>query len=460
MNDFPGVDPENTPGPAITFSLWRTLRLSSFQIGSATADILTASVWNRVMIADLGMPATWVGLLLALQYLLMPISFWAGHRSDTQTLWGQRRTAYIWLGRGLMVFSFPWLGLSVRLFESGNVAMGWLAATGCFLLFGVGKLFSGSVYLALVRESAPPAKQGIAIGLVETTLIAFFPIMAITYGRWLEVYDLPTFTTIILFTALLCAFFWWFAIVRNERPTAVPVVASRGASWAETVGKFKGVWADKRVRRFFAFLFVATFAAWMQDNVLEPFGAEVFGLQAGQTTRFTGYWGGATLIVLVVCLIYGRHRRPETLSGVTKTGLSIMAVGMILLAVASLAVQVQWLRPALLVFGGGFGLYTFGGLSLMVVMSPTRDAGAYLGLWSVCILVSKGLGTFAGGALRDLFVRGFDWHLALAYTVIFALAAAGLGGAALILHGRHIITFAQDAGRPVDTAVASLSSAD
>ncbi|HUM71010.1 MAG TPA: PucC family protein, partial [Chloroflexota bacterium] len=98
-------------GTAVSFNMWRTLRLSSFQIGSATADILTASVWNRVMIAELGMPATWVGLLLALQYLLMPISFWAGHRSDTRPLWGRRRVSYIWLGRGLVVLSFPLLGM-------------------------------------------------------------------------------------------------------------------------------------------------------------------------------------------------------------------------------------------------------------------------------------------------------------------------------------------------------------
>ena len=38
----------------------------------------------------------------------------------------------------------------------------------------------------------------------------------------------------------------------------------------------------------------------------------------------------------------------------------------------------------------------------MAVMSADRNAGAYLGLWTVSILVFKGLGTFLGGALRDL----------------------------------------------------------
>ncbi|HSG15884.1 MAG TPA: PucC family protein, partial [Anaerolineae bacterium] len=63
------------------FSLGRVVRLSTFQIGSAMADIFTAGVWNRIMISDFGIPAWPVGLLLALRYFLAPISLWVGHRS-------------------------------------------------------------------------------------------------------------------------------------------------------------------------------------------------------------------------------------------------------------------------------------------------------------------------------------------------------------------------------------------
>ncbi|HFQ93339.1 MAG TPA: MFS transporter, partial [Anaerolineae bacterium] len=265
-----------------------------------------------------------------------------------------------------------------------------------------------------------------------------------------ESYDPRVFATMLLATAVICAFFWWVSIARAEKRAAQAVSGRLSAGQKSASAAIKHIWQDGRVRRFFAFLFVATFAAWMQDNILEPFGADVFGLDAGKTTRFTGYWGGVTILILAASFIIWRKRPPETLAPFAKMGLGIMALGMALLAGLTLAGQAHWLTPALMVFGLGFGLYSFGGFSLMAVMSPDQNAGAYLGLWSVCILTSKGLGTFAGGLFRDVFFLGAGWPAALSYALIFVMAAAGLLAAAAILSGRQVISFAADYGRPVE----------
>ncbi len=402
-------------------------------------EILTASVWNRIMISDLGLPATPVGLLLALQYLLMPIALWVGHRSDNVPLFGRQRSSYIWLGRSVMLIAFPLLALSIQQFEAGMNRQGWLLATVAFLLFGVGKLASGSVYLALVRDSAPPAKRGLAIGAAETVLIALFPIVAIGFGRWMEQYDPAILWQMVWFTAGVGAFFWWFAVVRVENHT---LISSRRtadpAAFRHTIGR---IWQDGRPRAFFWFLALATFAAWMQDNILEPFGGDVFALDAGVTTRFTGYWGTATVIVLLTYFWLYRRQRPENQQPVTAFGLSFMAVGMFGLGVAS-AFQIERMVTLTLVFfGAGFGAYTFGGLSLMAAMSPSRNAGAYLGLWTACILLSKGMGTFAGGLLRDLFLLFAS--PAVAYGLIFIVAGVCLLTAAWLVGRIDIPGFVQ-----------------
>ena len=100
----------------------------------------------------------------------------------------------------------------------------------------------------------------------------------------------------------------------------------------------------------------------------------------------------------------------------------------------------------LITFGAGFGFYTFGGLSLMAVMSPDPNAGAYLGLWTVSILVSKGTGTFLGGLLRDVFLAvGLTDNMT--YGLIFLISGAGLVYAATLLRSDQVLDFAAETGR-------------
>jgi len=115
---------------------------------------------------------------------------------------------------------------------------------------------------------------------------------------------------------------------------------------------------------------------------------------------------------------------------------------------------------ALLIFGGGFGVYTYGGVALMAVMSPDRHAGAYLGLWTICNLLFKGLGTFLGGATRDLFLLQMDLTPGLSYGVVFLLQGVGLATAALLLARIDILGFARDTGRHVNIVEAQVATAD
>jgi BCD family chlorophyll transporter-like MFS transporter len=444
------------------FTLWRGLRLGSFQIGSAMGDILVTSIWNRILISQFGIPATPVGLLIALRYLLSPLSLWAGHLTDNRSFFGLRRTPIIWLGRALMVLSLPFLGLSVlRLGGSSADPLGWLSALLSSLLYGIGTLISGSPFLALVRESAPEERQGSAISLVETGLIIFYAIAGIVFSIWMPVYDPRTFLTMIAATMLIGGFFWLFAIAGVERHGTRPT-ADGGRFTAENrlTEVLRHIWSDRRTRLFFVFLSVTMFSAWAKDAILEPFGADVFGLSLGVTTRFNSYWQTATVITLVGGSILWRKRRPERQGRIAAAGLLTMAAGLALLAAAGIAGQRHLIELALFIFGGGFGVYTFGGLSLMAVMSPDRHAGAYLGLWSIAILVFKGLGTFAGGALRDFTLLTLGLSPGLAYGIVFVLQAVGLVVAVLVLSRIDVLGFARDTGRHVDVIDAQLAAAD
>jgi BCD family chlorophyll transporter-like MFS transporter len=187
----------------------------------------------------------------------------------------------------------------------------------------------------------------------------------------------------------------------------------------------KRMWADRRTRRFAVFLSLGAIASFAQDAVLEPFGGDVFGLNVEQTTRFSAYFGTGVLVLMIVTAVVTRRRPPEQQVRPAVIGLSVMIAGLALLAVAGLA-SIRWLiTPALLVFGGGFGVYTIGGVSLLMAMTTEKGAGAYLGLWTMIQLVSRGVGIGLGGVVRDVMLA-LTGSQALAYSSVFILEAIGL----------------------------------
>jgi BCD family chlorophyll transporter-like MFS transporter len=226
------------------------------------------------------------------------------------------------------------------------------------------------------------------------------------------------------------------------------------------ISTFKEIWADHRTRNFFIFLSLATLAAWAQDAILEPFGAEAFDLTVSETTRFNAYWQGATVVTLIGGAYLWRKRPPERQGGITSGGLLAMMLGMVLLVIAAAIGQVRLIQIGLLVYGGGFGVYTFGGLSLMAVMSSDKEAGLYLGLWTIAVTVFKGLGIFLGGAIRDILLLNLALPASISYGAVFALEALGLLAAALILIRVDVLGFASDIGRFVSRTEAQIASTD
>lgn len=97
----------------------------------------------------------------------------------------------------------------------------------------------------------------------------------------------------------------------------------------------------------------------------------------------------------------------------------------VFLAAAALTENLAAVRPILVLFGLGFGIFTVGGVSLLMAVNVERQAGAYLALWSVIQLVARGAGIAMGGVVRDA-ALALSGRLSVAYAAVFAIEAAGL----------------------------------
>lgn len=404
----------------------RTLKIGTFHIGSAFADMLTSAVWNRILISNLGIPATPVALLSALRYLLAPLSIWAGHRSDTHPIFGLYRLPYIWLGRLLMLITLPLIPLVTIMLAADHASVaGWALACVAFLIYGVGGLLSGSTLLALIRDSAPPTKRGMALSIIQIFLVVSFPIAAIVYGRMMPNYDIGTFWTIIWVGTGIAALFWFFALVGEERPKPQPTTDEVIAEPIPFTVLLRTMWADQSARLFFLFLALASISAFAQDAILEPFGGDVFGLDVGETTRFNSYWGAGIILSMLITIFFTHRRAAHEQTNTAIIGLVCTALPLLLLAWVSLSGTQALLIPTLILFGLGYGIYTVGGIALLMAMTSDQRAGAYLGLWSVAQLLFRGVGIAAGGIIRDIVLSITGVH-ASAYAAVFALEAVGL----------------------------------
>lgn len=411
------------------FSVLRSFKIGSFHIGSSITDVLLSGIWNRVMITDLGVAAWPVSLLLAARYLLAPLAIWAGHESDTHPLLGSRRTAYIWLGRLMMLIALPLLPLSVGLIAKADAAPGWLLAVISLLLYGTGTAISGAPYLALVHDSAPYERRGQAVSIVQFMLVVSFAFVPVIFARLMPDYDQALFWRLVLVGMAGAAVFWVVSVLGEERRArrigTTPVMPAAGAKGLPLRATLADIWSHQSSRRYALFLAVSAFFAFMQDAVLEPFGGDVFGLAVGETTRFNAYWGLGVLVSMIATYALTRKRRPDQQVSAAAWGLLLLSLPVFLLSLAAFRQSLALVVPALFLFGLGFGVFTVGGVSLLMAVNRAEKAASYLALWSVIQLVARGLGIGAGGLLRDA-VNSLTGQLPVAYGVVFAVEAAGL----------------------------------
>jgi BCD family chlorophyll transporter-like MFS transporter len=234
------------------------------------------------------------------------------------------------------------------------------------------------------------------------------------------------------------ALFWFFSVLGEERGAAVATPgAQQIPAFRET---WKAILGDVRTRRYALFLGASAFFAFMQDSVLEPFGGDVFGLSVGETTRFNAYWGVGVLIGMLATMAFTRRWPPDRQVRTTAWGLVALGIPILVLAWSSFSLQQALVVPTLVFFGLGFGVFTVGGVSLLMAMSREQQAGSYLALWSMIQLILRGSGIALGGVLRDLALAA-SGSLATAYAFVFLVEGLGLIGCVALLRRVDVAGF-------------------
>ena len=392
------------------------LRLALFPIAYALSGVLIGSTLNRIMIAELGYAATLVALFFAIPLMVSPIRVWIGYRSDAFPIFGKRREPYI-------VFGALVIGLGIvaitNMITSGNNALVLGGVAGAFLLYGLGRNISHNTFQALVAERYDGPSRSRAATMYEVaTMLGMVMGAGIIKGA-LKVYDPETLTSVALGVAGAVLILAILGSLGQEPKGKVTQVAAEKAREVKFSEAFRTVvLADPQVRLFFGIVVLTFVGTLAQDVLLEPYGGLVLGMEVGETTGLTQFWGiGVLLSMLASGLFLLKALGPMR---VMRSGMILSALSFIGPIVAGLTGNVGLLKATVFVMGLGTGLAGAGMLSGVMNFTTKIRAGMLLGVWGVANMTGHAFGSLLGGGIVDS-VRALTGNIFLAYASVFGL---------------------------------------
>jgi BCD family chlorophyll transporter-like MFS transporter len=381
--------------------LGRLLRLSLFQVSVGMAMVLLTGTLNRVMIVELGVSAWLVGLMVSLPLLFAPFRALIGHKSDEhRSVLGWRRVPYIWFGSMMQFGGFAIMPFALILLSGDSNGPEWIGQAGAalaFLLVGAGIHTTQTAGLALANDLAPPEARPRVVALLYVTLLLGMVLSATVFGSLLrdfsQIHLIQIIQGVAATTMILNGFALWKQEMRNPALTAVD---RPRLSFAEAFGGF--LKAGRALRLLIA-LALGTAGFAMQDILLEPFGAEVFSLDVGQTTWLTALLAAGTL------LGFAYSARALTQGGdpcrVASLGALIGVFAFAGVVFAPSLGSLLLFRLATVCIGFGSGLFAVGMLTAAMELADRSASGLALGAWGAVQATAAGVAVAMSGGLRD-----------------------------------------------------------
>jgi BCD family chlorophyll transporter-like MFS transporter len=429
----------------------KRVQLGLIHVAVAITLVPLNSTLNRVMIKELAISATLVAILASLPYLLAPIQVAIGSYSDRHPILGYRRSPYILAGLLLCVLGLI-VSPYVAFLMAENFLLGLLTAALAFGAWGMGYNLSAVSYLSLASELSGESGRSKTVATMWFMMIVFIILTSTGVSYLVDPYTPAAMIRAFGIVAAIALFLGLLGLIKLEPRSSA---SSTSESENYTVKQLmSAITANPVARIFFVYLFLLLTAILGQDVLLEPYGAQAFGLSVSQTTRITAIWGGFFLVALIVAgLLEGRVAK-RTLAQFGNIG---SMLGFIVIVVSGVLVSSPVFYGGLIILGIGAGLATVANLSLMFDLTVPGMVGLYIGAWGFANALSRLTGNILGGVVRDV-VTLATGQLLTGYLVVFIIEAVLLLIAAVMLYRIDVSAFQKQAKEPSFVEKVALAS--
>lgn len=411
----------------------KRIQLSFIHVAVAMTLVPINSTLNRVMIKELALSATLVAVLAVLPYLFAPVQVAIGSYADRHPILGYKRSPYILLGLLLNV-----AGLAIAPFVvfvmPENFWLGLFLSMLVFGAWGMGYNFAAVSYLSLASEISGEKGRSKTIAVMFFLMIIGIILTSTGLSHLLKVYSPEILQRSFLIVAAIALVLGLIGLFKLETRQSQPSreVAER-TPWSRIMREVGG---SSQARLFFLYLTVLLAAILGQDILLEPFGAEAFGLTVSSTTRITAIWGTAFLISLVIASLIDRRITKKRIAQISSY---IAIAGFLLIAASGVIGNLAMFYLGVVVLGFGTGSSTTSNLSLMLDMT-TEKVGLFMGAWGVANALSRFIGTLMSGVVRDV-ATNLLHNPVNGYLVVFIIEATMLAISLVLLRKISVSKF-------------------
>lgn len=393
------------------------MRLGLFQGCLGCLAVIFSGLLNRIMLSELGFPGLLVGGALAFEQFVAPSRVLFGQISDAHPLASRHRVPYVLLGTAafclLAVLSVPLIFQVGRLLEDGSqpgLAFGIAALCGLFALYGLAISLATTPYLALVIDRTSEQERPRAVSIIWCMLTVGIVIGAVSIGVSLRSLDgvsdpavleatlsrfMASVAGVVMLLTVVATWGMESPLLERSDGTVVPREDAIGLRQSWTL-----ITSSRQVLIFFSFLILFTLALFLQDPVLESYGAQVFAMPIAATAQLNAFWGVGTLVGLLLAGLWVVPRLGKMATA--RLGCQLIALSLLLLLVAGLTARIPFLQAVMVLFGLAAGIGTNSALCLMLDLTLPQAAGTFVGVWGLAQALSRAIGKLLGGGLYDI----------------------------------------------------------
>ena len=398
------------------------------------------SALNRVMIKELALSAALVAALASLPYLFSPIQVAIGSFSDRNPIFGWRRTPYILLGL-LFCVAGVIIAPYIAYLMAESYGLGLLAGLLAFGAWGMGFNFAAVSYFSLATELSGHKGRARTVATMFFMMVVSIIITSYSLGGLLEPYTRAALISSFRLVGVIALALGLLGLLGLETRG---IKKARGAEkryiWKEM---YRSVRANRQVALFFGYLILLLVAILGQDILLEPYGAEAFGLSVSATTRITSIWG--TFFLISLSLGGALENRVSKLTQARIGGWSGVCA-FVLIVLSSMIGSLPVFYFGVILLGFATGLATVSNLALMLDMTAAERVGLFIGIWGMANAISRLAGNLLAGVVRDGFAR-FSGDVLLSYQTVFVIQTIMLASSLWLLRLIDVASFRRQASR-------------